>query len=102
MNSVGGFPYLFTGITESVPVQPGSRALGVGHDEDAIAEVRGTNGARWDTLPFRIVPDGCQVPKYSSHARRSSESSIWNKEAWDVLHKDCSRSKNANGVRVTG
>jgi hypothetical protein len=39
-----------------------SRAVGVGSEqEDAIAEVRGADGCRWHTVPFRSPPARCQV-----------------------------------------
>lgn len=58
----------------------GSAAVGVGHNEHAIAEVRGTNGRRGDAIPFRIVPALGQVSENTGHASSS-------KEPWDVLQQ---------------
>lgn len=38
-------------------------AVGVGHDEESIAWMRGANGTRWNTIPLRIVPARGKVPK---------------------------------------
>jgi hypothetical protein len=54
--------------------------VGVGHNEDPVTEVRGTNSGRRDALPFSVVPAGDQVPEYVAHSS--------NKEPWDVLHED--------------
>jgi hypothetical protein len=59
-----------------------SIAVGVGHDPDPVAEVRGTNGTSWDAVPFRVIPEGGQVAKDCPHPSVSSQ------ESWDVLHED--------------
>lgn len=52
-------------------------AVGVCNNEDAVTEVRGADGCRWDAVPFRVEPDLGQVPEYSSKPER--------KVACDVL-----------------
>jgi hypothetical protein len=61
-------------------VFPSSCPTGVGHNEDPVTEMRGTEGGRGDTVPFRIVPERGQVPKNLGHSRSS-------KEPWDVLQE---------------
>jgi hypothetical protein len=58
---------------------PPSVAVGVGNNEHAIAEVRGTKGGRWYAFPLRIVPEGGQVSENVAHPP--------NKEPWDVLQE---------------
>jgi hypothetical protein len=55
--------------------------VGVGHDPDAVAEVRGTNGRRRNALPLRVIPEVGQPSEYVVHSSPQ-------KEAWDVLHED--------------
>jgi hypothetical protein len=57
---------------------------GVGHDEDPITEVRGTNGRRRYAVPLRIVPALGQVPEDSSEPSPIAS----RKESWHVLHED--------------
>jgi len=52
---------------------PLSTADGVGNKPDAVADVRGTKGSRWKTVPFRIVPALDQVPKNVSEVGKSNE-----------------------------
>ena len=59
-------------------------ASGVGHKPHAITEVRGTNGGRWNAIPFRVVPARGQVSENVSKAP--------SKQTWDVLHEDDARS----------
>jgi hypothetical protein len=54
---------------------------GVGHNPDAVSEVRGTDGRRRNAVPDRVIPEGGQVTKDSPHPSSSQES-------WDVLHED--------------
>jgi hypothetical protein len=63
-------------------------ALGVGHNPDAIASVRGAKGGSWYAMPFRIIPDRGQV---SENAVQPST-----KQSCDVLHDDISGLKLAN------
>lgn len=51
--------------------------------------MRGADGCRWYAVPFRIEPARGQVPEYPVKSSR--------KESCDVLHKDASGSKVANG-----
>jgi hypothetical protein len=60
----------------------------VGHNEDPIAEVRGTNGRRRYAVPFTVIPARGQVAENSSHAP--------SKQSWDVLHDDVAGSYVAN------
>jgi hypothetical protein len=63
-------------------------ALGVGHNPDAVASVRGAKGGSWYAMPFRIIPERGQV----------SENSVKpsTKQSCDVLHDDISGLKLAN------
>jgi hypothetical protein len=49
------------------------------------------DGSRY-AVPFRVIPERGQVPKYLAHPS--------SKEAWNVLHEDVSGSKLANDPRV--
>jgi hypothetical protein len=53
--------------------------VGVGHDPDPVAAVRGTDGSRWDAVPLRVIPARGQVAENVAHSS--------NKEPWDVLHE---------------
>lgn len=64
----------------------------MGHDEDAVPEVRGTKGRRRYALPLRIVPDGGQVPENLPKGGPS----IGREYPRYVLHEDVSGSKIAN------
>ena len=60
-------------------VLPSSFATGVGHNEDSVAEVRGTNGGCRNALPFAVVPELGQVSENSSEAQ--------GKVPWHVLQQ---------------
>jgi len=64
---------------------------GVGKYPNPVSDVRGTNGRRWNTFPFRIIPERGKVPKNSAHRFVS-------KQTWDVLNKHESRSKFPNNT----
>jgi len=66
-----------------------SLADGVGHDPYSVSAVRGTNGARRNAMPFRIIPDLGQVPENGSHPP--------NKERCHVFQDRKFRSYQANG-----
>lgn len=57
-----------------------SATVGVGHEEDPIPNVRGTNEGRGDAIPLCIVPDRGQIPENSFKSPVS--------ERWNVLHED--------------
>jgi hypothetical protein len=74
---------------------PGSRLLiegepwfafdvGVCNNEDAVTEVRGTNGGSRDAVPFRVVPELGQISEYSSEPQ--------GKVPWHVLQQRVSGS----------
>lgn len=65
-------------------------ALGVSHDEDAGAAVRGAHVGCANNRPLRIEPDAGQRSENSGHPP--------NKEAEDVLHDDVARSNHASGT----
>jgi hypothetical protein len=65
--------------------------FGVGHDEDSVSKVRGTNGRRWYAFPFEVVPDGGQIGGNLSE----SES----KQPWDVFQQHPSGSNQAKASR---
>jgi hypothetical protein len=65
-----------------------SPLVGVGHDPNPISPVRGTNGASWYAVPFRIVPERGQVSENSSKSP--------SKQSCDVLHDDVAGSYLAN------
>ena len=48
------------------PLFDASCVVGVGHKPDAVAAVRGADGARWYAIPFRVIPERGQVPKNGS------------------------------------
>jgi len=54
--------------------------VGVGHDEDPVTEVRGTDGGSRYAVPFALIPARGQVPEYVAHSA--------SKEPWDILHED--------------
>jgi hypothetical protein len=49
------------------PFIPPILRSGVGKYPNPIPDVRGTNGGRWNTLPFRIEPERGKVSENSSH-----------------------------------
>ena len=53
-------------------------AAGVGNKDNPLTQMRGTKGCRWKHVPFRIIPDLGQVPKYAVEAPAE--------ERFDVLH----------------
>ena len=55
-------------------------AVGVGHDEDPLTEMRGTKGNRWQTVPLRIHPERGQVAETSANSP--------SKQSCDVFHDD--------------
>ena len=56
-----------------------SVTVGVSHNPDAISEVTGANGSRWNAIPFRIEPERGQIPENVSKTP--------SKQTWDVLHE---------------
>lgn len=64
---------------------PYCEALGVGSEqEETIAEVRGTDGRRGYTVPFRSPPARSQVPE----DLRECSASVNGEEAWDVFDEE--------------
>lgn len=58
-------------------------ASGVGNNPDAVSSVRGTNGARRNTMPFRISPDLGQVSEYSAQPSTKQRCHVLqDREAW--------------------
>jgi len=55
-----------------------SRAIGVGHNPDPLAQVSGTNGGSRYAMPDRIEPERGQVSKNDSETPKS--------ESIDVFH----------------
>jgi hypothetical protein len=43
-------------------------AVGVGNDPDAVAPVRGVNGASGYAVPFRVIPALGQIAENSAHS----------------------------------
>jgi hypothetical protein len=78
----------FSGTPVRSPVSFQSRAVGVGHDPDPVAAVRGANGRSRYAVPLRVIPARGQVPEYAPHSS--------SKESCDVLHDDVAGSKLAN------
>jgi hypothetical protein len=54
-------------------------AVGVGNDEQASPCVWGTHGARWNSRPLRIEPEGVQISENGAESP--------NNEVTDVLHE---------------
>jgi len=71
-----------------VPPRELSEALGVAHNPNPLALVRGANVGCSQHAPLRIKPQRGQISKYSSESPRS--------EHWAVFHKDVARSYLAN------
>jgi hypothetical protein len=67
-------------------------AVRVGHNPDALASVLGSKGCSRYAVPFRIVPEGGQVPENSA----KPSSPLASKQVCDVLHEDVARSKFAS------
>jgi hypothetical protein len=61
------------------PLFAASWVVGVGHDEDPVAEVRGTDGGSRDAVPFRVVPELGQISENSSEPQ--------GKVPWHVLQQ---------------
>jgi hypothetical protein len=59
---------------------PVSFASGVGHDEQSLASVRGTDVGSANAVPPRVIPERGQVPENDVQPERS--------ERCDVLHDD--------------
>jgi hypothetical protein len=70
-------------------VLPSSWATGVGHNEDPIAEMWGTNEGSRDAVPVRIEPERGQVCEYLSEPQ--------GKVPWNVLQQCPLWSKDAKG-----
>ena len=64
-------------------------ASGVGNNPDSVASVRRTNGARWNAMPFRVIPDLGQGPE--NNVQPST------KQRCHVLQDDVSGSNHASG-----
>ena len=64
-------------------------ASGVGNNPDPVSSVRRTNGARWNAMPFRVIPDLGQVPENGVQPST--------KQSCHVLKHRVSRSYHANG-----
>lgn len=70
--------------------EPYGCAVGVGsQEEDAITEVRGADGCRWNAVPFRSPPARGQIGEDSIEPTRG-------KQAWDVFHEEDRGSNVAN------
>lgn len=80
----------------ALPELPGppnpSAVVGVGHDEDAVTEVRGTNGGSRNARPLIPIPELGQLPEDLV----SSGPSVDEQQAGDVLHQHPLRSQTAN------
>jgi len=70
------------------PPPPPSLARGVGHNEQPLPCVWGTQGARRYNRPFRIVPELGKLPENDCHPP--------SKERCDVLNEDVPGTKLAN------
>ena len=70
-----------------------SLAVGVGKDEQPLAEVRRADLGGREHVPFRIVPERGQRPENSSEV---------SKQLWHVLHDDEAGSKYANDANELG
>lgn len=64
-------------------------ASGVGNNPDSVPPVRGTNGARWYAMPFRVIPDLGQGPE--NDVQPST------KQRCHVLQDDVTGSNHASG-----
>jgi hypothetical protein len=53
---------------------------GVGHNEESVTEVRGTEGGSGYAIPFRVIPARGQVAEYAVKSP--------SKECCHVLHED--------------
>jgi hypothetical protein len=67
-----------TARPSSFPLGPllrpsGLKPCGVGHNEDTISFVRGTDRSRRHSVPFRIEPEAGQVSEYVSELSESKE-----------------------------
>lgn len=66
-------------------LEPYSDAVGVGSEhEETIAEVRGTDGCSWNTVPACRPPDRCQIPEDFLE----STSTVNAEETGDVFDED--------------
>lgn len=71
-----------------------SFATGVGHNENALPKVRGTNRGRRYNVPLRVIPERGNV--------RENISQSFGRKSGDVLHDDDSGSKIANKAGELG
>jgi hypothetical protein len=76
------------GVVPSGKVCPPPPTVGVGHNPEPIASVRGTNGGSWYAMPLRIIPERGQV---SENVSKPST-----KQSCDVFHDDVEWSNLAN------
>jgi hypothetical protein len=53
-----------------------SLAIGIGHDDEAVAAVWRADRGRWYNLPFRSVPDGGKIAKDVGESEREMSSDI--------------------------
>ena len=81
------FPSLSTGFSVS-GLNPGSCALGLGHNPDTFAEVGGPNVGRGYNVPLTVIPERGQIADHYS----KGISSIGSKEPWDLFHERVARS----------
>lgn len=72
--------------------------MGVGNDPDPVTEVRGANGRRGNTIPFRIEPARGQVPENLAKCSPGVDA----KEPWHVLQQHVAGSQCANDPRKLG
>ena len=78
-------------VAKSV-VSPVSITAGVGHDPEAVALVRRTNGGSGYAVPLSIVPERGQVPENDTEASPEKRG--------DILHEDVAGSNLANEAGV--
>lgn len=64
----------------------------MGNNPDPVPSVRGANGASWNAVPLRVIPERGQVAENS--AERSA--AIERKQPWDVLQDRVTRLNLAN------
>lgn len=69
-------------------------ALGVGNNEDAVAYMGGTDEARRNAIPFRVIPARGQVTEHVSHSP--------SKQPWYVFQQHPAGSQVANDVTGCG
>src|SRR5262249_15375407 len=79
-------------VASSGTTLPPFGTLGVGHNEDPVPKVRGTNGFSRKAVPLCVIPACGQVSENSCKSSR--------KQSWDVFHDHVSGSKYANDSDV--